>query len=200
MNHDGKAISPIFLILIGFLVLTVASALVPARFIGLKQPRSSYTPIDYTKLKTVEEFTKDADNDGKITWRELVESNVDDPTVPIVEEGDTPDPEIAKALSDPNNLTASLTKNLYVTSVYLKNNNITDEESQRRAMEGLTQEEIDKTVSKKYLPPDIKVAKTEDRTTIKAYGNEMAKILGKRVRSRMKWPRGPRRSRIATAT
>lgn len=166
------------LLVLGSLLLVVGlSAIIPARWLGVKPAPREYTPVDFSQMKTAQDFTKDTNHDGKLTWKELVINNTDGTsTLQDIKEA-KPDPEITKALNDPNNLTVSFSKNLYITSAYLKNNNITDAVSQQKAMTGITSEEVAKTSSKKYIYGDIKIATTENKESIRMYGNEIAKIL-----------------------
>lgn len=177
MNEESKPLPKSILLVAGVLVVLIMSAFIPARYIGVK-PVKYDTPIDYSKLKTAETFTKEVDTDsnGTLTWKELM-TNVAGEDSLLVNGTTTEDPEIMKALADPNNLTASFSKNLAVSTAYLKNNNITDADAQKRVLDGITNEEKAKIVSKKYLPTDIILAKSDDKATIKAYGNELAKLL-----------------------
>ena len=161
--------------LLGVLLLT---AFIPAKWVGIQPKVSGYTPLDFNSIKPAEEVLResDGDNNGTVTWRELFEANL--PEGETLQLGATaPDPKIQKALDDPNNLTASFSKNLMVSSAYLKNNNITDPEAQKVVIDGITQEEINKTASKTYTLNEIKVAKTESSESVRAYGNQMATIL-----------------------
>jgi hypothetical protein len=80
-------------------------------------------------------------------------------------------------LNDPNNLTASFAKNLYLTGAYFEKNGITDEASKEQAMTALIQQEKAKIVPNTYSYKDINVAKAESKDSIRTYGNAIASIL-----------------------
>lgn len=175
MTEDHSFPSKGSLVLAFAFALFLASAFVPAKWLGVE--RKQEAPIDYTKFKSIQEFTKDTDNNRKLTWKEVI-SSTDEGAAMVAELKDQkPNPTVEKQLNDPNNLTASFSKNLYLTSTYLKNNNITDEQAQENAVSGITADVIAKTASKKYTFGEINVAKTEDKNTIRTYGNEIAKTL-----------------------
>jgi hypothetical protein len=177
-EENKKPLGRVALVGALFLSLLLLTAFIPARWVGLEPKVSGYTPIDFSSIKPAEEVLKesDRDNNGTVTWRELFEANLPERET-LQLEATTPDPKIQKALDDPNNLTASFSKNLIVSSAYLKNNNITDPDAQKAVIDGITQEEINKTASKTYTLNEIKIAKSEDLQSIRAYGNQMATIL-----------------------
>lgn len=159
----------------------ISSAFLPAKWFGVKEPQPTGLVIDYSQYKSIQETTKDADNNGTLTWREVMVSN-DDGAALLEEIKDVkPDPQIDKLISDPNNLTAAFSKNLLLSSTYIKNNNITDEESQKNILTGITSEIKERTESKKYTRSDIKIAKTETPATIRAYGNQVGGIVSNMI-------------------
>jgi hypothetical protein len=160
----------------GLVMLLVLTLIIPARWLGVKPAVNNKVVVDFSKLQPVTSFTKDSNSDGMTSWKELVEST-EGPDSPLLTEATKPDAEIQKALDDPNNLTSAFSKNLLISSAYLKNNNITDEDSQKAVIDGITKDAVARTISKKYAYGDIKVATKEDKVSIRAYGNEMAKIM-----------------------
>lgn len=177
MDQETKPMSRSFILLAIVLACMIASAFIPARWLGIKPAVKTHTAIDFTKLKSVTEFTKDTNGNGQLSWKELVASTDGTPSTSTTSQNQKTSKETLQALNDPNNLTTSFSKNLLLTSTYLKNNNIADRDLQQKALDGILAEEADKLVSKKYLYKDIKIATTENKDTVRAYGNEMAKIL-----------------------
>lgn len=177
----GKAV----LMLLGLLVIIGGGTLVPSSWYGHKKSTTrKYDSVDFSKIRIAEDFSKpeefeknvDGNKDGKVTWAELLGS--DATNFQSTSTGARLDPAIQKALDDPNNLTAAFTKNLLVNAAYMRDNNITDEETQNTLLQGAIAEAKEKLVSKVYTYGDINVAKTEDRASIRAYGNTVATILG----------------------
>jgi hypothetical protein len=87
------------------------------------------------------------------------------------------DPKAIEELNDPNNLTASFSKNLYLVSAYLDQNGITDEQAKNQALVKLMADERAKLVFTTYGYKDIIVAKTESKESVRAYGNTIAPQL-----------------------
>lgn len=176
MNEESKPLPKSILLVAGVLVVLIMSAFIPARYIGVK-PVKYDTPIDFSKLKTTETFTKEVDTDsnGTLTWKELI-STVAGDSIASANTGE-PDPKIKEMIQDPNNLTSSFSKNFLVSSAYIKNNEIADAATQNLVLNGIIDEEKAKVVSKKYTYTDIKVSTKESKETIRIYGNEMAKIM-----------------------
>jgi len=158
-------------------MLLIMSAFVPARWIGVKPQVSNYTPVDFNKLTTVNDFAKDADGNGQISWKELILSSEGGAAAAQELQNSQPDPKAIAALNDPNNLTSSFSKNLYVASTYLESNNITDEASQQNVVNQLMAEEAAKMVPTTYSFKDLNVVKNEANETVRVYGNAVAVIL-----------------------
>lgn len=160
-----------------FFVLLVSTAFIPAKWFGVTEKKNVKVPVDLSQFKSIETTTKDVNGDGKLTWREVISSTEEGAVFIKEAESVKPDENTQKALSDPNNLTAAFSKNLFLTSTYLKNNNVTDEESQQKALDGIMADTVARTASKKYIYNDLHIAQTENRATLKAYGNEVAKTI-----------------------
>jgi hypothetical protein len=165
-------------VLIGVLVLLlIAGAFIPASWLGVKPQASAYTPIDFTQLSKIENYTNDADGNGEITWKELIAST--DEGAQALAEGQNilPDPNAIELLNDPDNLTSSFTKKLYIASTYMENSGITDETSHQEALNQLVAEEAAKLIPKQYIYADIKVAASENAQSLRVYGNNLALVL-----------------------
>jgi hypothetical protein len=88
------------------------------------------------------------------------------------------DPQVVANLNDPNNLTASFSKNLYTASAYLSKNQVNDPAAQQDVVNQLIAQEASKITTKQYSLSDINVTKTENKEAIKSYGNSVVSILG----------------------
>ena len=169
-----------FLLLGGFLILIVAAPFLPARWFGLsiQTPPTQYTRIDLSAITSPEEIATDTDNDGTITWQELVTQNANYSSTTLESFKTEPvDQNAIAQLNDPNNLTASFSKNLYTASAYLKRNGVVDGALQQQAIDQLLAQEAQKIKPTVYTVSDIRVASQETNATLKAYGNSVASLL-----------------------
>lgn len=175
-EETSKASKP--LIIIGALVLLLmASAFIPARWLGVQPQKSGYTPIDFSKLNAVESYAHDIDGSGQISWKELIGSTEYGPEAIAEAESLKPDPKEIAALNDPNNLTASFSKNFYIASTYLTNNNVEDPSAQQSVLNQLIEEEAGKLTPTTFTFSDLSTTKTETKESIRTYGNSVATIL-----------------------
>jgi hypothetical protein len=173
-----KEVSKPFVLISVLVLLLIASAFIPASWLGVKPQASAYTPIDFTQLSKIEDYANDTDGNGEISWKELIASTDEGQQALAEGENILPDPNAIELLNDPNNLTSSLTKNLYVASTYLTKSGITDEASHQQVLDQLVAEEAAKLIPKQYVYADIKVAPSENAQSLRVYGNEVATILG----------------------
>ncbi len=149
--------------------LLALSALVPASWFGIKPISNTRPKIDLSSI------VRDTDGNSSISWKELINS-----TLPETGTGETQgnaDPEIVKELNDPNNLTASFSKSLYVTSASLATNPVNDPDQEQKVITQLIAEEKAKIKPTTYTFADLHINKTEDRASILAYGNTVATTL-----------------------
>lgn len=178
LPHDFKPLA-----LVGLLLLiTVGIGFFPAKWFGIKIPDSSYSNhirIDLSQITDPNNLASDTDKDGNITWRELIAQNADYSSTTLAEakSGATPNPKVIEQLNDPNNLTASFSKNLYTAGLYLKKNGLTDPDSYQEALNQLIAQEAKKLTPTTYSYKDIKIASTETKESLKAYGNVISPIL-----------------------
>lgn len=161
------------------LVLVALSVAMPSSWFGAKpnSPEQKWK-IDVSKIKSKKAIAEDANGDGQITWKEVIAETL--PTDEQTKENlknEKVDPKAIEALNDPTNLTASFSKNLYLSASYLDQNGMTDEASQKAVAEKLMAQEAVKIKPTIYTYKDIKVAKIETKETIKAYGNTLEPLL-----------------------
>jgi len=164
------------LALLGALVLiTVAGAIIPASWFNVDNKNQ---PLDLTSVNAVNVTPKDKNTNQPLTWKQLAESALSDQPEVLTQLQSAPiDTETISQLNDEENLTASFSKNLYVASAYLKENNITDEDSKQNVINQLIEQEAAKIVPTVYSYKDINVAQTESKTSIKTYGNTVASLF-----------------------
>ena len=177
MDEESHTSSKSLLVLGIVTLLLIISAFLPARWFGVQPVESTYVPVDFSSLKETHTFTQDTNGDNKISWKEIILSTEEGSTSASELSTTPPDKKVIAELNDPNNLTAKFSKNLYITATYLKNNNITDADSQQKALDAIMADVASNLIPKTYTYSEISVAKTESSVTIKAYGNNLAKIL-----------------------
>ncbi len=160
------------------LVLILLSAITPAKWLGIKVKKQPYTKLDLTVITSPSEVAEDTDNDGKVGWNEIVASTFKDSTTTLAIINKKPiNQKIIDELNDPNNLTSSFSKNVYLATAYLKEKGITDEKSKQDAVNYLMAQEVAKITMTSYSLKDIRVAKSESKESIKVYGNTIAPLI-----------------------
>lgn len=165
-------------VLIIIVVLIVVSAIIPAKWLGKDTQVIQKPKLDLSAISSVQEVATDANNDGVITWKEVMSDTLHLSTTTLQEIKSIPvDQKEVDALNDPNNLTSSFAKNIYLASAYLDKNGITDQASKDEIVAKLIQDEKAKIVTTVYTLRDINVAKTESKESVKAYGNSLGLIM-----------------------
>lgn len=166
------------LLLIGTLiVLTVGTSLIPASWFGIKPQTRVYEPLKLSSLADPKNVAQDANNDGVISWKEFIASSLGEPDLATSTTRIETNPRTVAALNDPNNLTSSFTKNLYMASVALEQGGITDSQTEQQVVTDLIQKESEKLPRPTYTQADVKVSNDNSTAALKAYGNAVAEIL-----------------------
>ncbi len=167
------------LIVLGSVVFLFGlSAVIPARWVG-GSPKVIRSPkIDLSRMTSPSQIAKDINGDGGVSWGEIITSTLGASSSALETIKKTSvDQKAIEELNDPNNLTASFSKNLYLLSAYFEKNGITDEATKARALNELIQNEKKKITHTVYKYSDLLVAKTESKDSLKSYGNTMAQLL-----------------------
>lgn len=172
---DAKG-QPALLALGILFVLTIGISFLPASWFGIQPIEKRYRKIDLSTI-SMNDVVSDSDKDGTLTWRDIVATNMTGDEIAEVRSSN-PDPQIIATLNDPNNLTASFSKNLYVASTYLAKTEQSDPDAQQDALDQLIREEGRKMDRPPFTVADLTVAKSESKESVRAYGNAIAGILG----------------------
>ncbi len=173
-----KSNTPLLLLGIVF-ILTIGTSLLPASWFGVQQQTRRYEPLNLGNLAQPENLATDTNNDGAISWGELIASSL----ALSPEDTDTTfevDMKGIAILNDPNNITASFTKNAYIASTALQQSGIVDEASKQEVFSQLLSEEGQKVSATVYTSSDVQLT-TDDKAAIKKYGNAAASILNNLV-------------------
>lgn len=178
MEEKSTTTSRSIAVIIIIFTLIAVSALIPAKWLGAAPQQQSSPKLDLSAISLPQEVAVDSNNDGVITWKEVMNSTLPTSPATLEELKKIPvNPKDINELNDPNNLTSSFTKNLYLTAAYLDKNGITDQSSKDDMVTKLLQNEKDKIVPTIYTYKDITVAKTESKESVHLYGNTVALIL-----------------------
>lgn len=162
------------LLIVGFLLLLMLGvSLLPASWLGVKKQVVQLPPIDLSNIGSNPEH--DLDSDGTLSWKEFISSslNLSEETVVDIK----PDPRAIAALNDPNNLSSSFTKNLYIASVALKDQGITDPSVEEATMIQLLSKEAEKLQPVVYTEASLKIGSDSSKAALKVYGNAVASAL-----------------------
>jgi hypothetical protein len=173
---DSKIRGPVIVIAI-FGLLIAVSAFIPASWFGVA-PVTYKAEYDLSMLSTNQVPLDDNPAIKTEAWRATLQNNFNQVAIP--EDYNPTDEEklkAAKRLADPNNLTASFTKNSYVASAYLKENNITDAKTQQEMMDSLIQAEKAKIITTHYTTNDVRITKDLSKPSIKSYGNKLGRVM-----------------------
>lgn len=151
----------------------------PASWFGAATKKIAHgKPLALVDVPTTDYVASDSDGDGVVTWNDTIKSTIHASDATIQELKKIPiDTKTVKELNDPNNLTSSFSKNLYLASASFEKQGITDPDQQQSAINKLIQNEANKIAVTKFSYKDIIVANTESKDTFKAYGNAIAPIL-----------------------
>lgn len=170
------------LIAIGVLVgVLMVMAFIPAEWFGIHPISYKEKPLDLSLITSASEIAQDANGDGVISWKEVIAETFKDSTEADDIKDATVDAQAIEHLNDPNNLTGSFSKNLYLASAYINKNGGADTASQQAVLDQLISDEAQKMVPTTYTYKDLQVSKQEDKTSLKIYGNSVASIFQKIV-------------------
>lgn len=178
-NDHGTPPQLLPILTVGGLILFVVIAnLIPGSWFGIHAPVGSHVRLDLDQLTHLPSFndgTQGVGEDGTINWNQFVSSTYDGST--NTQNTASLDPNAVQALNDPNNLTGSFSKNLYVASTYLNQQGMTDPGSQQQTVSTLLSNEASKLTITTYSVSDLHVAATESKASLKLYGNAVAPLL-----------------------
>lgn len=175
LTSQEKSNTPLLLLGIIF-ILTIGTSLLPASWFGIEQQTRRYEPLNLGSIAQPENLATDTNNDGAISWGELIASSL---SLSPEETNDlqlASDPEVIANLNNPNNITASFTKNAFLAATALEQSGISDEASKQEVINQLLSEESQKITPKIYMSSDVQ-STADSKITIKKYGNDVALIL-----------------------
>ena len=178
--HEAGPRNPGAVLALGtLLVLTAGVSLLPASWFGIHPQAKRYPPLNLGTLDTVQIASQNFDPTSQPSWKSFIAGSlgVQATTLQGASSSLQSDPREIANLNDPNNLTSSFSKNLYIASVALEQNGINDPAVDQQTVTQLIEQEATKIQKTTYSQNDIKVGKDDSASALKAYGNAMATTL-----------------------
>jgi hypothetical protein len=161
------------------LAVIVLRAVIPSTWFKPKtQQQRPFTRIDFSSGNAVPSKITDTNSDGQISWGEAVSASLIDSTGTLDIIKDNPvDQKVIDQLNDPNNLTSSFSKNLFLATTQLRERGATDEATKQKTVAYLMEQEAAKIIQNKYALKDLSIETSETKATIKLYGNTVAPLV-----------------------
>lgn len=178
METEQKKVHEAFLILFFIVFIVGASLFIPASWFGIKT--KEYKALNLQK-PVITDLNADADNNNIPDWKDLALSTLSTSTKKDIGSQKI-DVAIKQQLNDPNNITASFSKNMYITSSYIQKNGTVTEEEKKKIVAEVMKKEAAKIEVKVYAIKDIRIATKDDSTAKKKYGNELGALIDKATR------------------
>jgi hypothetical protein len=177
LNRKSEAV----LLLVGVLLLTVGTSFLPASWFGIRQQVHTLPPLNLGSLNAIEASSQDTNNDGTISWKEYIAGSLNVPTDALNTVSSSAtfsyDTRDMAALNDPNNLTSSFSKNLYIASTALEQNGVTDPQAEQDTVTQLIKTEAAKIKPTTYTASSVKIATSDTVSSLKIYGDAVATIM-----------------------
>lgn len=166
------------ILLTGVVLLTIMIGFLPASWFGIKSTGVKYKKLDLTKPASIKDVAIDTNNNGTIDWDEFISQTTGKTQLETsLFSKNKPDQKIVEALNDPNNITTSFSKNLYVTSAYIKQYGGGQESDKNGIVSKLLEDESAKVAFTPYTYKDLKISANESPSTMKRYGNNIGAII-----------------------
>lgn len=167
------------LLVLGFLITLIGISLViPAKWLGVNPARNRNAPLILKSYDELAVLQKDTDRNNNPDWKDLLLETTSASTTRMANEYTVTEADKLR-LADPNNITASFSKNLYTVSSYAKKKGDLTQAEQQNLVTELMNKESEKLVATRYTVYDIKSAPSETLASKKAYGNELGKVFKK---------------------
>ncbi len=167
------------LLVLGFLITLIGISLViPAKWLGVNPARNRNAPLILKSYDELAVLQKDTDRNNNPDWKDLLLETTSASTTRMASEYTVTEADKLR-LADPNNITASFSKNLYTVSSYAKKKGDLTQAEQQNLVTELMNKESEKLVATRYTVYDIKAAPSETLASKKAYGNELGKVFKK---------------------
>lgn len=171
------------LVVVGSLVaLAMLTLVIPAKYVGVKPVKRQALVLQ--KQEDFSTLQKDADNNGVPDWKDLLNRTMSTSTKEAATK-QAISVEDKQRLNDPNNLTSSFSKNIYLASAYAtEKGNMTASEQDALAAR-IIQDESAKLTFKSYDVSELTLTKEETDASRKAYINALGVVYLKALAAKL---------------
>ncbi len=176
MDDTQMTTKKALLVLGALIVLISISLFLPAKWYGITPTKYKERGLILRNDNDLALLSKDTNGNNIPDWKDLLQETIassSQKTNAVV----TINSEDAKRLADPNNLTASFSKNLVVAAAYAKKNGELSEAEKAELLSSLIQKEAKKIVITLYTTDDIIIAKEDTANSKKLYGNTLGALV-----------------------
>lgn len=156
--------------------------IVPARYVGLEPKAKKHDPLVLKTSYELAGLQGDKDKNGIPDWKDVINETMSTTTKASIGTK-TLDPEVKKRLDDPNNLTSSFSKNIYIASAYAEKKGTLTEKQKDELAATVLEAEKSKITSKIYELDELTLQKDETTASIKEYGNALGTVYKKALAS-----------------
>jgi hypothetical protein len=173
MDPSKMTTTKAFIIVCSLLAL---SLIVPAKWFGADPLQERHQGLILRDPNELALLSNDNDHNNNPDWKDLLNKTTSASTTEAAKKTVITE-ETKKRLADPNNLTASFSKNLYTASAYAQKNGTLSTAQQEELVSSIVQGESSKIIIKTYTLDDLTIAKKEDEATRRTYGNALGTIF-----------------------
>ncbi len=181
-----KTRSAVF-VLVAVLAVTLGIGFLPAKWFGITPVSQKYTKIDLSSINSINDIVKDSNGDGVTDWNEIITQTYGGAQASAQnEKSSSLDPGAVAQLNDPNNLTGTLSKDLYLSSAYLdKAGGVASPQVAQNIVTNLIKQEAEKITVTSYTYKDLNIDRAETNSSVKAYGNALGKLIRLALQARL---------------
>jgi hypothetical protein len=177
MNDQQQMTTKRALLVVGmFIFLLMITLIAPAKWVGVAPKK--HTGLVLKNANELAVLSKDTNRNNNPDWKDLLINTTSTSTQAIASKFIVTETD-AKRLADPNNITASFSKNLYTVSSYAKQAGNMSLAEQESIVSGLVTKEVEKVSVTTYNQDNLSIASTETPASIKTYGNQLGMIFKK---------------------
>lgn len=174
MEGENMTTRKALTVVLVLIFLTSLSFVVPSSLVGGKSP--TVKPLFLKDPSQFALLKGDSNRNNSPDWQDLLLSGASTSTLEGAKKIKVTDEDRARLL-DPNNLTASFSKNLYTASLYAKKNGNLTEAEQSALVKSLIEQEAKKVLVKTYAVSDLSVSSIDTEEIKKNYGNKLGEIF-----------------------
>jgi hypothetical protein len=174
MEHNEMTTRKAITVLFVLIFLLGTTFVVPSSWVGVTKVQGN--PLVLKSQEELKALSGDTDRNNTPDWQDLLIGSMSSSTQEQSEKLAVTEA-AKKRLDDPNNLTSSMTKNIYTAQAYAKKSGELTKAQQDGLVQKIVQEESLKIVVKEYEIKDLHITKTNTEEVKRAYGNAVGKLF-----------------------